>query len=95
MEDQQPLISLWAQPEFPRPYPIWPVPASVYSEEGEPLYIFPPEKIEFTPAPGILLPADEGHILHWIKGDILYTLVVEHDPLREATVDIARSLVER
>lgn len=90
----EPLLSLSARPIFPRPYPIWPVPSTIYDEEGEPVSVISPEKVDFTPASGLLLPTEQGHLLQWIKQDILYTLVVEHDQSREAIVEIVKTLVE-
>jgi len=87
---QQPLVSVSAQPEFPRPFPIWPV-HSPSSDNHIPIL---PEKISFAPAPGVMQPSVPGYVIHWITNDILYTLAVENNSHREAAADIARSLKE-
>lgn len=86
----QPLVSVWAQLKFPRPYPVWPV-RLAYSHDDGPKY---PQKVTFLPSPGIMRPSVPGHMLNWIESDILYTLVVEHRPEREAAVNLAQSLVQ-
>jgi hypothetical protein len=54
-----------------------------------------PEKVAFTPRPGVLLPNAIGHQIHWLQeGDnVAYTLLAEHDPSRGAAEQLARSLV--
>jgi len=81
-------ISVLAQPIFPRPYPIWPVRLPDTSE-GDPVYA---EKVSFLPSPGVMRLSVPGHVYQWIQQDILYTLVIEHDPSREAAELIAKSL---
>ncbi len=83
-----PTISLWAQPDFPRPYPIYP--AQAYNSDT----IVAPEKVSITPEPGVMLPTGDGHLIQWIKGDVLYTLVAEDDPSREAAINLVSALVE-
>ncbi|WP_448595204.1 hypothetical protein [Thermoflexus hugenholtzii] len=48
---EEPEVRLWARPIYPRPYPIWPV-----RHPDQPERLIQPEKISFTPAPGVLLP---------------------------------------
>lgn len=79
IENKQPLISLWSQPEYPKPFPVFP--------------LF--EKIDYTPSLGVLIPTAEGHVFHWISNEILYTLVVEHDSQRDMADAIAKSLVKQ
>jgi hypothetical protein len=95
----QPLISVSARPIFPHPYPIWPInlplrSIGLSSREQEEMVLVTAEKVDFTPTPGVMLPTERGSLLHWIKQDILYTLVVEHDQKREASEEIVKYLVE-
>ena len=87
---QEPRISLWARREYSRPYPVRPV-HSPFSETSDLVH---PEKVGFSPSPGVMLPNVRGHVVHWIQQDTLYTLEVEHDPAREAAVTMAASLVQ-
>lgn len=82
-------IRVRARPTFPRPYPVRPVHSPVYHEKQ----VIHPEKVTFTPSPGLMRPSVSGHVIQWIKQDILYTLVAEHSPSYEAAVEIATSLV--
>ena len=96
-DNLQPLISLSAQPLYPRPYPVWPIHMNydnqkqASSEEG---VAISPEKVNFTVTPGLMLPTRYGHVIHWISQNVLYTLTVEHDPQRNEAVEITKSLVE-
>ena len=95
----EPLLSISARPIFPRPYPIWPVVSPIQTEgltDGvqDEMVMAYAEKVDFTPTPGLMLPTEQGHLLYWIKQDILYTLVVEYDQSREAAMEIVQSLVE-
>ncbi len=83
----EPRVRLVAQPLYPRPYPVWPV----YRPERpeEPIW---PEKVSFTPRPGLLLPSVRGHLALWQEAGVLYTLIAEHDPHREAAIALIRSL---
>lgn len=97
-DSHQPLVSVWARPMFPQPYPVWSVDAPPFYEsqarpEQDEITISP-EKVSFTPVQGLMLPTAQGHLLHWIRHDILYTLVVEHDQQRSTVEDIAKTLVE-
>lgn len=84
-------ISVRARPVYPRPYPVWPVHSPASKEKS----IVHPEKVTFLPTPGVMRPSATGHVLNWIQEDVQFTLVAEHNPNREAAVDIAKSLVRR
>lgn len=87
----EPLISLWAQPEHPNPYPIWPV-RDLDSLDEDIIY---PEKVSFSSLPpGILRPSASGHLLQWMHQNIHYMLVAEHDPAREAVEVLASALTQ-
>jgi len=70
-----PRLRVIAQPMYPSPYPVWPVYAPDRPEE--PIF---PEKVFFTPRPGLLLPSAQGHLALWIEQNTLYVLIAEHDP---------------
>ena len=69
-----PRLRVIAQPMYPSPYPVWPVYAPDRPEE--PIF---PEKVFFTPRPGLLLPSAQGHLALWIEQNTLYVLIAEHD----------------
>jgi len=82
-----PRIRVIAQPMYPSPYPVWPVYAPDRPEE--PIF---PEKVFFTPRPGLLLPSAQGHLALWIEQNILYVLIAEHDPRLESNIELTKSL---
>lgn len=71
-------ISIWAQPDFPRPLPLW---SSTPAELGGPAVVL--EKVDFLPSPGIRVTTDNGYVFHWIENDIFYTFVAENILARE------------
>lgn len=93
-----PQLKFSAKPLFPRPYPVWPVmdyfsTQNAYLNDEYP--IIQPEKIDFTPSQGILLPFNQGYTIQWIKQDILYTLFIENQGDREFTEGVVKSLTEK
>lgn len=64
--------SIWAQPDFPRPFPLW---ASDPVEPGGPAVVL--EKMDVLPSLGIMVATRRGYVFHWIRQDILYALVAE------------------
>lgn len=91
-------ITFLVRQDFPRPYPVWPVMdlvkvASVVVEDEEPTIA--PEKIDFAPSKGILLPVDRGYMVQWIKQNVLYTVIVENQAQREFTEGFISSLIEK
>jgi predicted DCC family thiol-disulfide oxidoreductase YuxK len=82
-----PRIRVIAQPMYPSPYPVWPVYAPDRPEE--PIF---PEKVFFTPRPGLLLPSAQGHLALWIEQNTLYVLIAEHDPRLESNIELTKSL---
>jgi predicted DCC family thiol-disulfide oxidoreductase YuxK len=82
-----PRIRVIAQPMYPSPYPVWPV----YSPDRPEEPIFP-EKVFFTPRPGLLLPSARGHLTLWQETGTLYTLIAEHNSRREAVLALVQSL---
>jgi len=79
--DWETTVSIWAQPEFPRPFPLW---SSDPVEPGGPAVIL--EKVGFLPSPGIMVVTQQGAVFHWIKNDILYTLGAELGLSRRETL---------
>jgi hypothetical protein len=82
-----PRLRVIAQPMYPSPYPVWPVYAPDRPEE--PIF---PEKVFFTPRPGLLLPSAQGHLALWIEQNTLYVLIAEHDPRLESNIELIKSL---
>jgi hypothetical protein len=82
-----PRIQVIAQPMYPSPYPVWPVYAPDRPEE--PIF---PEKVFFTPRPGLLLPSAQGHLALWIEQNTLYVFIAEHDPRLESNIELIKSL---
>lgn len=89
-EDDTPLISVHALPDFHRPFPVWPV-RLPYAHENGPIY---PEKVNISLKPMVLLPSFSGYVFQWIEQDVLYSLVIEHNNNREIALEIAESLVQ-
>jgi hypothetical protein len=96
-DGHQALISLSARPIFPRPYPVW----RSSSHREEQLHLEQdstatfPEKVDFTPAPGLMAPTEQGYVVYWMKQDVLYTLFLDYDSSREVAVDIVMSVIEK
>lgn len=66
------VVSIWAQPEYPKPYPLWwraPV-----EPDGPAITL---NKIDSLPTLGIRSDSQQGNVFYWIKDDILYTLAQE------------------
>ncbi len=80
-------LSIWAQPAFPRPYPLW---SSDPGEPGAPAVVL--ERVTFLPSPGIMVSTPVGYAFHWIWEGVLYTMRAEYGPSREEAIDLASSL---
>ena len=80
--------SMWAEPDFARPYPFWfyPTPAS-----STPTAVTH-EKVDFLPAPGIRVTTALGQVYYWIKDNILYWLRAEYGPSAAEAQALAISL---
>jgi hypothetical protein len=66
------IVSLWAQPIFPKPVPLYfrePI------ESGDSIGLL--EKVNYLPSPGIRTQTQEGFIYYWIENDVFYTLAVD------------------
>ena len=84
------LISVRASPEFPQPYPVWPVRLWFAHDDG-PIY---PEKVTISGSPGVMLPSAPGYVFLWIERRVLYTLAVEDYSDRETATATAHSLIQ-
>lgn len=68
-------LSIWSQPDFPKPFPLW---SSKPVEPGAPSVIL--HKVNFLPSPGIMVITQRGWVFHWIENNILYTFIAEFKP---------------
>lgn len=83
-------ISVRASPEFPQPYPVWPVRLWFAHDDG-PIY---PEKVTISGSPGVMLPSARGYVFLWIERGVLYTLAVEDYSDRDTATATADSLAQ-
>lgn len=82
------IVSIWAHPEFPRPFPLW---SSNPVEPDGPAVR--PMKVDFLPSPGVEVTTQAGYVYHWIRQEVLYTLTVEPSPNEKWARNIASALV--
>lgn len=75
-----------------QPFPIWPSRGLQPLPENESLTL--PEKVTFTPRPGILLPNATGYQVHWLQDKVAYTLLAEYEQNQSVVEQLTRSLVE-
>jgi hypothetical protein len=80
-------ITLCAQPDVPRPFPLW---SSEPVEPGGSSVIL--EKVTFLPIPGIMVISQTGYIFYWIDNTILYTLIMDYHPTYEEAQWLVNSL---
>ena len=79
--------TIWAQTDFPKPYPLWsrdPVEPS-----GTAVVL---EKTNFLNVPGVMVATFRGFVFHWIQNDVFYTLTITNDPTRESARALINSL---
>jgi hypothetical protein len=65
-------VSILAQVDFPRPVPLWS--SSAVEPDGPSVTL---EKVDFLPAPGVMIRTYAGFVLHWIHQDIYYILTAD------------------
>lgn len=82
-------VSLLAERERCRPYPVWPTRILV----GEDIIVVPQEKVDSTPQPGVLVTSSAGYKFHWIQGELAYTFFTEKPMDRAAAEQLVRSVV--
>ncbi len=82
-------VSLWAETEFPRPYPFW-----MTSIAG-----VPPKKVGFLPAPGLQVASGMGssgrrlgYTFYWIDNGFLHWLRVENYSSEDEAQALATTL---
>lgn len=80
-------VSIWAQPDFCTPYPLW---FSSPAEAGEPSIVL--EKVNFLPVPGIKAKVQQGAVYYWIENNTLFTLIQELDDFSFGVQEIIGSL---
>lgn len=81
-------ISLWAQYDYPRPYPLW---AEAPTDEDHIGYVL--EKVDYLPTPGIRMITPQGFTFCWIEKNILYMLILENYPTNDEALSFVSSLV--
>lgn len=81
-------LSIAAERVFPSPFPLW---SSEPVEPGGPAVVL--EKVSFLPSPGIMVATAMGYAFHWIKHEVLYTLLAEYRPSRSEATALAETLV--
>ncbi|MEW6233180.1 MAG: hypothetical protein AB1566_12815 [Chloroflexota bacterium] len=81
-------VSISAQPDFPRPFPIW---SSQAVEPGGTVVAL--EKVDLLPSPGLMVATRRGYVFHWIQNDVLCALMAEHSQSREEARALVASLV--
>jgi hypothetical protein len=84
--EEETIVRLWASPVYPQPFPVWPV--YLPDRPGMPI---PPEKVFFTPRPGVLRPTLMGVEVLWIQEGILYTLSIQRGD-REVAAGLIQAL---
>ncbi len=66
-------VSIWAQPDYPKPFPLW---SQKALGPGGPAVVL--EKVNFLPSPGIRVSTLLGCVFHWIQDEVCYRLRLEH-----------------
>lgn len=82
-------VTIGAQPDFARPFPLW---SSLSTEHKDRAIVL--EKVDYLPSAGIKVETRRGYVFLWIEDNILYTLVVEHSKGLEAAQRLISSLVK-
>jgi hypothetical protein len=80
-------ISLWAQYEYPRPYPLWNAAPTDEDHLGYGL-----EKVDFLPSPGIQITTPQGFVFCWIEKNVLYMLILDNYPTSTQALSFVASL---
>lgn len=80
-------VSIWAEPDFPRPVPLW---SSDPVEEDGPSVVY--RKVDDPPAPGLMVESAEGYVFHWIVDEVFYTMRVEDGSNEEDAREMVRQL---
>jgi len=80
-------VSIWAEPDFPRPVPLW------WSDPVEPdgpsvTY----QKVDDPPSPGLMVESAQGYVFHWIADDVYFIMRVENGSSEEEARGMVRQL---
>lgn len=80
-------ISLWAQAEFPRPFPFW--------DEAtlSPTTTIRPTRVNFLPRPGLQVETNREYSFYWIESDVLYRLTLHYHPALSEAQRLASALI--
>ena len=92
-------MSITAHPIFPKPFPVWPDIAYPKKDLDEVIldsefYWKKPEKIDYTPEPGIMKTTDDVLMFQWFSNDIQYTTSVVLKGWIDTPENIAKALVQ-
>jgi len=82
-------VTLGAQFDFARPFPLWSSRSKKPRDRATVL-----EKVDYLPSPGIKVETRRGNVFFWIEDNILYTLVAEHNKNIKAAQQLISSLVK-
>ncbi len=69
-------VVILANRDFSRPFPVFPTHEWKYDESEEPILKLP-EKVNYTPTLGLVIPSVYGFTTKWIADDTLYSVIVE------------------
>ncbi|GER90765.1 hypothetical protein KDW_49270 [Dictyobacter vulcani] len=85
-KSSQPVATLWAEPDVPRPFPFF------YGKAHD-AYAVVPEKVNFLPTPGLMVSNQriKQTTFYWIQQRTYYRLTV-HDVSTNEAKTIASSL---
>lgn len=86
--DRRIAVSARTKPNYPSPFPIFPVHLDKTSQTP-----VAPQKIKVGKAFGLMLPSIHGHTAHWIEKGVLYTLSVEDSTDAQTMQQILNELV--
>ncbi|MGH2442020.1 MAG: hypothetical protein ACRDFX_02505 [Chloroflexota bacterium] len=81
----QAILSLWAQAEFPHPFPFW--------DENASASTISPTKVNFLPSSGIQVETASEYSFYWISAGVLYRLVLYYHPSQAEAQRVASSLI--
>lgn len=85
-------VAILANRDFSKPFPVFPTHEWNYDESKDPILKLP-EKVSYTPAPGLVIPSVYGFTTKWIANDTLYSVVVEGQaPNRDLAETVVKSL---
>lgn len=81
-------VSIFATRDYDNPVVVIPTHSlDETTSEGDPITVLP-EKVDFTPTPGLITPSYGGYLVQWVENSVHYKLQVENDdePIDQETV---------